>query len=349
MTDDGTVRYAVNVDLVWIPDPRLADRHGRLLLRRTVHPRWPGLEGVPLTGFWISDPIPEDALLTAEPTNTDDWTRVVLGRPVKAVAAPVPLRQPTDGDRRDLRTLLGRPTPADQPPERTTRPLLELDLTVKVAGDDLKLERARVGRADADVLSYPLRPVIERPLRTLAKAPGHPGTPVPAGGHERSSRRSHWYREAELTRAVFADLELRDALGEPDDVTIARFAGNGPGELDLKAMPDHVPAGWTFTPVPLEVRMAGAFGRFLNGLVVVVTADGIHLMTRAPSGAALLNDPGTAHALAAALAPPHGDPDVVTLQGQLRTIADDLPLDWKDGRGLDLDPAGPATVVSVGN
>jgi hypothetical protein len=338
---------------------------------------------MPLTGFWISDPMPEDSLLQAEPTANDTWERIVLGRPVPAVATPVPLRQPTDRDRRDLRALLGRPTPADHPsssppsatnqpfpsppsatnqrlqppsatnqpfqPERTTRPLLEIDLTVKVTTDGLKLERARVGRAAADVLSHPLRPVIEQPLRTLAKAPGHPGTPVPAGGHERSSRRSHWYREAELTRAVFADLELRDALGEPDEVTIARFVGDGPGELDLKAMPDHVPAGWTFQPIPLEVRAAGAFGRFLRGLVVVVTADEIHLMTRAPSGAALLNETDTAHVLASALAPPHGDPDVVTLQGQLRAIAEDLPTDWKDGRDLDLDPAGPATVVSVGH
>jgi hypothetical protein len=370
VTDDGTVRYAVNVDLVWIPDPRLADRYGRLLLRRTVHPRWPGLDGAPVTGFWISDPIPEDALLQGEPTSNDTWGRVVLGQPVTAVASPVTMHPPTDGDRRDLRALLGRPTPADHPsppsathqpfqpsppsatnqpfqPERTTRPLLEIDVTVRVTSTDATVERARVGRAVADVLTHPLRPVFDRPLGALIRSAGHPGTPVPAGGHERSSRRSHWYREAELTRAVFADLELRDAISEPDDVTIARFAAAGPGDLGEVFQPDRVPEGWTFHPDPLDVRAAGAFGRFLRGLVVIVTATDTHLMTRAPSGSALLHETDTARALASTLAQRGGDPDVVTLAGGLRAIADDLPMDWKDGRGLDLDPAGPVTVVRI--
>jgi hypothetical protein len=347
VTDDGTVRYAVNVDLVWIPEPRLSDRYGRLLLRRTVHPRWPGLDGMPVTGFWISDAISEDVLLRAEPTTDRAWGRIVLGQPVTAVASPVPLHLPTDGDRRDLRALLGRPTPADQPPERTTRPLLEIDVTVRVTPTDATVERARVGRAAADVLTHRLRPVFDRPLGTLTKSAGHPRTPVPAGGHERSSRRSHWYREAELTRAVFADLELRDAVGEPDDVTVARFAADGPGDLGEVFQPDRVPDGWTFDPDPLDVRAAGAFGRFLRGLVVIVTATETHLMTRAPSGAALLREAGTARALASTLARPGGDPDVVTLQGALRAIGEELPTDWKDGRGLDLDPAGPVTVVRV--
>jgi hypothetical protein len=80
---------------------------------------------------------------------------------------------------------------------------------------------------------------------------------------------------------------------------------------------------------------------------VVTAADGTHLMTRAPSGAALLHDAGTARALAATLAPSPADHDVVTLQGLLRAIADDLPTDWKDGRDLDLDPAGPVVAVHV--
>src|SRR6185312_3390632 len=125
-----------------------------------------------------------------------------------------------------------------------------------------------------------LRPVIERTSATLRRTTGHPGTPAPAGGHERSARRSHWYREAELTRAVFADLELRDATGEPDDVTVARFRG-------AAKIPD-----------PLPVRAAGAFGRFLRTLMVIADADGTHLMTRTPSGAELLHDPETARAVA---------------------------------------------------
>lgn len=326
MTDDATVRYAVNVDLVWIPDPRLPDGHGRLLLRRTVHPRWPGVEAGPVTGFWISARVPEDALLLARPRQPDtEWGRIILGQPVISVAQPVPLLPPTDGDRRDLRALLGRPTPAGQPPERATRPLLDLDATVRVTPRGPVTERVRVGRAAADVLTVGLRPVLEGSLATLRRCTGHPGTPAPAGGHERSARRSHWYREAELTRAVFADLELRDAAGEPDDVTVARFRGDAR------------------TPGPVPVRAAGAFGRFLATLVV----DGKRLMTRAPGGAALLRDPEIASALAAALAPEPADHDVVTLQGLLRAIADDLPTDWKDGRDLDLDPSGPMVAVEV--
>jgi hypothetical protein len=330
VTDDGTVRYAVNVDLVWIPDPRLPDRHGRLLLRRTVHPRWPGVEASPVTGFWISATLPEDALLLAAgPPSAETWSRIVLGQPVAAVAAPVPLRPPTDGDRRDLRALLGRTAPADQPPAHTTRPLVDLDVTVRVTADAPTIERARVGRATADVLTVSLRPAVDGALAALRKIAGHPGTPAPAGGHERSSRRSHWYREAELTRAVFADLELREATGEDDDVTVARFRG-------AEQVPD-----------PLQVRAAGAFGRFLRGLLVVVAADGTHLMTRAPAGATLLHDAGTARALADALAPAPADHDVVTLQGLLRGLADDLPADWKDGRDLALDPVGEVVTVQV--
>lgn len=327
MTDDGTLRYAVNLDLVWIPDPRRPHGHGRLLLRRTVHPRRPGVEADPVTGFWISAPVPEDVLLLAgEPAGPDTWSRVILGQPVTAVAAPVPLRPPADGDRRDLRALLGRAAPPDQPPARTTRPLLDLDATVRV-GNGPRLERVRVARASADVLTLGLRPVLARPLADLRKLAGHPGTPAPAGGHERSARRSHWYREAELTRAVFADLERREAVGEPDDVRVERFRND---------TPDH-----------LTVRAAGPFGRFLRGLRVVTAADGIHLMTAAPSGAALLHDPATARALAAALAPEPADHDVVTLQGLLGAIADDLPTDWKDGRDLHLDPVGALVSVHI--
>ncbi|GIJ67586.1 hypothetical protein [Virgisporangium ochraceum] len=330
MTDDGAVRYAVNVDLVWVPDPRLPDRHGRLLLRRTVHPRWPGVEAAPVTGFWISAPGSEDAVLLAtDRPPAQPWSRIVLGQPMTTVAAPVPLRPPTDGDRRDLRTLLGRPAPADQPPAHTTRPLVDLDVTVRVADDAPAIERARIARAAADVLTVSLRPAVEGALAALRKIAGHPGTPAPAGGHERSSRRSHWYREAELTRAVFADLELRDALGEDDDVTVARYRG-------ADRLPD-----------PLPVRAAGAFGRFLRGLMIVSASDGTDLLTRSPAGAALLRDAATARALAGALAPTTADHDVVTLQGLLRAVADDLPTDWKDGRDLELDPVGEVVAVRV--
>jgi hypothetical protein len=327
MTDDGAVRYAVNADLVWIPDPVRSDRYGRLLLRRTVHPRWPGVEAGPVTGFWISAPIPEDALLLAGGAQPEIWNRIVLGQPVIAVAAPVPLLPPTDGDRRDLRALLGRPTPADQPPQRTTRPLLDLDATVRVTPHGPAAERVRVGRAASDVLTIGLRPALGGPLAPLRRLAGHPGAPAPAGGHERSSRRSHWYREAELTRAVFADLELRDALGGTDDATVTRHRETGPD--------------------PVAVRTTGAFGRFLRGLVVVVAAGRTRLVTRAPSGAGLLRDPRIARDLAAALAPRPADHDVVTLQGLLRTITDDLPTDWKDGRDLALDPVGPEVSVEV--
>jgi hypothetical protein len=337
-TDESTVRYAVNVDLVWIPDPRLSDGYGRLLLRRTVHPRWPGAEAGPVTGFWISAVLPEDALLLVPPRQeADRWDRIVLGQPVTSVAHPVTLLPPTDGDLRDLRALLARPTPADQPPERTTRPLLDLDATVRVTPAGPAIERARVGHAAADVLTIGLRPVLHGSLAAMRRCAAHPGTPAPAGGHERSARRSHWYREAELTRAVIAGLEQREATGEPDDVTVARFRSTHPdGPRTGQAEPD-----------PIPVRAAGAFGRFLRGLTVMSAVDGTHLMTRAPSGTPLLHDAGTARALAAALAPAPADHDVVTLQGLLRAIADDLPTDWKDGRDLELDPTGPASAVRV--
>ncbi|GIJ55419.1 hypothetical protein [Virgisporangium aurantiacum] len=334
---EATERYAVNIDLVWIPDPRLADPHGRLLLRRTVHPRWPALDGAPVSGFWISDPLSEDALLTARPSTADGaWERIVLGRPVPAVHTPVPLHPPTDGDRRELRALLGRPAP-EASPERKTRPLLDLDATVRVAATGTYVERVRLGWAASDVFTLAVRPVLDPALAALARIAGHPEAPVPAGGHERSSRRSHWYREAELTRAVFADLERRDALEEPAEVTVTRYIGRFNGVL-----PERVPENWQ--PDFLEVRAVGAFGRFLGGLVVVRSAGETNLLTRARGGAALLRDPETARALAEATG---GDHDVVTLQGLLRAIADDLPTDWKDGRDLDLDPVGPVTAVKI--
>jgi hypothetical protein len=330
-------RYAVNLDLAWIPEPRLADPHGRLLLRRTVHPRWPALDGSPVSEFRISDLLPEDALLMARPvTGPDAWERIVLGRSTHAVGTPVPLHTPTDGDRRDLRALLGRPMP-EAAPERRTRPLLDLDVTVRVTATDTHVERARIGWAASDVLTVAVRPVLDPALAGLARTAGRPETPVPPGGHERSSRRSHWYREAELTRAVFADLERRDALDDTDDITVTRFVGRFNGVL-----PERVPENWR--PEPLDVRAGGAFGRFLGGLVVV-TADGeTNLLTRSRSGAALLRDPETARALAEATGRDH---DVVTLQGLIRAIADDLPTDWKDGRDLDLDPVGPVTAVKI--
>jgi hypothetical protein len=164
-------RYAVNIDLVWIPDPRLADPHGRLLLRRTVHPRWPALDGAPVSGFWISDPLPEDALLMARPSTADgDWERIVLGRPVPAVRTPVPLHPATDGDRRDLRALLGRPAP-EASPERKTRPLLDLDATVRVTGTGTHVERA-AGRRP----TYSPWPCDRCSIRRLPRSPGSPGT-----------------------------------------------------------------------------------------------------------------------------------------------------------------------------
>lgn len=336
---EAVERHAVNADLVWIPDPRLPDRHGRLLLRRTVHPRWPGLDGAPLTEFWISAPISEDVLLTARASGDGgDWSRVALGLPTPAVRTPVTLHAPTDGDRRDLRALLSRPAAADQAPEHRTRPLLDLDATVRDGG---QLERARIGWASSDVLTIALRPALDPPLAALSRVAGHPGTPVPAGGHERSSRRSQWYREAELSRAVFADLERRDALGEPDGVTVTRYVGRFNGVL-----PERVPENWQ--PDPLDVRATGAFGRFLRGLVVIRSESETSLLTRARDGASLLRDPDRAGALARALGGAGGrDHDVVTLQGLLAAIADDLPTDWKDGRDLDLDPTGPVVAVKI--